>query len=80
MDMYWAYVLRKDLNEYKNGTHSKNINDPKKYVDKDGKDGKDGKDEIKPFIKQSVCVRCGQNNYFCQCIYLQYFNPEKDIY
>ena len=67
--MYWAHVIQTDLKKYK----QKNNNEKK---DKDKKD-----DDIKEhYVPKYNCGNCGQNKYFCQCISLKYFNPEKDIY
>ena len=67
--MYWAHVIQTDLKKYK----QKNNNEKK---DKDKKD-----DDIKEhYFPKYNCGNCGQNKYFCQCISLKYFNPEKDIY
>ena len=69
MDMYWAHVIQTDLKKYK----QRNNNEKK---DNDIKD-----DDIKEhYVPKYNCGNCGQNKYFCQCISLKYFNPEKDIY
>jgi ArsR family metal-binding transcriptional regulator len=77
MDMYWAHVVQTDLKKYK---QKKNNNDTKKNNEKkDTKEKKD--DDIKEhYVPKYNCGNCGQNKYFCQCISLKYFNPEKDIY
>jgi ArsR family metal-binding transcriptional regulator len=74
MDMYWAHVIQTDLKKYK---QKKNNNNEKKD-NKKNDDKNDDKNE--QYIPKSDCGNCGQNKYFCQCISLKYFNPEKDIY
>ena len=68
--MYWALVLYKDLKKNKSKINSDN----KEKID-------DNKEKICLIGGiTSDCIRCGQNKYFCQCISLNNFNPEKDIY
>jgi len=74
MDMYWAHVIQTDLKKYK----QKNNNNNEKKDNKKNDDKNDDKNE--QYIPKSDCGNCGQNKYFCQCISLKYFNPEKDIY
>jgi len=74
MDMYWAHVIQTDLKKYK-----QKINNNKEKKDNKKNDDKND-DKNEQYIPKSDCGNCGQNKYFCQCISLKYFNPEKDIY
>ena len=74
MDMYLALVLYKDLKK-----HEKKIKNDKQIISTESTESTESTDSTQ-FIPNSVCARCGQNKYFCQCFTFKHFNPEKDIY
>ena len=78
--MYWALVLYKDLKK-----HEKKIKNDKQIISTESTESIESTEstesiESTQFIPNSVCAKCGQNNYFCQCFIFKHFNPEKDIY
>ena len=72
--MYLALVLYKDLKK-----HEKKIKNDKQIISTESTESTESTDSTQ-FIPNSVCARCGQNKYFCQCFTFKHFNPEKDIY
>ena len=77
--MYWALVLFKDLKKHGKSKNDKQIKSTESIESTESTESY-GSDETTQFIPNSVCARCGQNKYFCQCFTFKHFNPEKDIY
>lgn len=57
MDMYWAHVLNKNLNKFKEdkGSKEKKVREENMNV------------EVEVEVSES-CSICGQNPYFCMCV------------